>query len=71
MSERVSMAEPANKTSSAEQENGWAARANERADEQMALYSIHQFHRHSTQKIIEARVFFAELEIEGGWHTKV
>ena len=49
MSERVSMAEPANKTSSAEQENGWAARANERADERMALYFMRQFHCHSTQ----------------------
>ena len=49
MSERVSMAEYANKASSAEQANGWVARANERADEQMALYSMRQFHRHSTQ----------------------
>ena len=49
MSERVSMAEPANKTSSAEQENGWAARANEQADERMSLYSTSQFYRHSTK----------------------
>ena len=49
VSERVSVAEPANKTSSAEQENGWVARANEQADERMALYSTRQFHRHSTQ----------------------
>ena len=49
MSLRVSAAERANKASSAEQENGWAARANGRADERMALYSTSQFHRRSTQ----------------------
>ena len=38
MSERVSMAECADKASIAEQANGWAARANEQADERMALY---------------------------------
>ena len=49
MSERVSMAECADKASIAEQANGWAARANERVDERMALYFMRQFHCHSTQ----------------------
>ena len=39
-SEQVSVVERANKASSAEQANGWAARANEQADVRMALYSM-------------------------------
>ena len=46
MSERVSVAECAIKASSAEQGNGWVAGANERADEQTALYTMRQFHHH-------------------------
>ena len=68
----MSAEERAIEASSAEQANERAARANERADERMALYSMRQFHRHSTHGyLIEACVFLAELEIAGGWHTKV
>ena len=49
MSERVSVAERVTKASGVKQASGWAARANERADERMALYSTRRFHHHSSQ----------------------